>query len=98
MPEAGACAVLAHADLGEDLDTLKIDMSDGTTATFREILDDLDADADLAEAINACAITSGGACCIQKSQPIIFDSETAFALQMRPEPKPNAPNRNTFQS
>lgn len=51
----------ARVDLADDLDALEIQMPDGTTATFREILDDLDADTNLVAAINACAITPGGA-------------------------------------
>lgn len=58
---ASAATAAARADLGDDFDALEIDMPDGTTATFREILDDLDADSDLVAAIQACAITPGGA-------------------------------------
>jgi hypothetical protein len=51
-----------------DLDALRgdygdvpIDMPDGTTATVRELLDDLDTDAGFEAFIQACAITPTGA-------------------------------------
>jgi len=50
----------ARADLADEMDALEIEMPDGTTATFREILDDLDADDALVRAIDACSISTRG--------------------------------------
>lgn len=51
----------ARAALGDQLDTIEVDLGDGNTVTVRDFLDDLDADAQVAAAVRACAITPGGA-------------------------------------
>jgi len=65
QPEDPAAAAMqadlaaARTAFSKELDALEIDMPDGTTASFREILDDLDADAQTVAGLRACAI--GGA-------------------------------------
>lgn len=49
----------ARADLGDELANMTFDLEDGTSVSFRDVLDDLDADATLAAAVRACAITPG---------------------------------------
>lgn len=51
----------ARADLGDMMADMTFDLEDGTTVSFRDMLDDLDAEADVAAAVRACAITPGGA-------------------------------------
>jgi hypothetical protein len=51
----------ARADLGDMMADMTFDLEDGTTVSFRDMLDDLDAEADLAAAVRACAIAPGGA-------------------------------------
>jgi len=49
------------ADLGDLLDTLKFEMPDKTTTSFREFLNDLDRDTRAIDILNGCAISPGGA-------------------------------------
>ena len=46
----------ARADLGDELTDMTFKLEDGTEVSFREVLDDLDLDANLAAAVRACAI------------------------------------------
>jgi hypothetical protein len=63
-PQAAAIQADLYALRGQyadQLDSLEIDLGGGNTVTAREIFADLDADAQMAAAVRACAISPGGA-------------------------------------
>ena len=60
-PDLRAQAAAQVGALRGQFDDFEIDMPDGTTVTVREVLDDLDADAQFDAFIQSCAITPTGA-------------------------------------